>query len=112
MARNHKTQYYLLVSILEQRQWVNVYVYTHYAHTTIAVPLPQFEGLDSEVASPHVGATAAATGPAMTITPEEREKYYSIFRVHQPAGGTLDGASAKNIFMKSKLPTEALDQIW
>lgn len=109
MARNHKTQYYLLVSILEQRQWVNVYVYTH---MTIAVPLPQFEGLDSEVASPRVGATAAATGPAMTITPEEREKYYSIFRVHQPAGGTLDGASAKNIFMKSKLPTEALGQIW
>lgn len=81
----------------------------------IAVPLPQFEGLDSEAAaSPHVGATTAtaAHGPAMTITPEEREKYYSIFRVHQPAGGFLDGESAKNIFMKSKLPTEALGQIW
>ena len=67
--------------------------------------------MDSEVASPHVGAPVTH-GPAVTITPEEREKYYSIFRVHQPAGGTLDGASAKNIFMKSKLPTEALGQIW
>lgn len=111
MARIHKTQYYPLVSIFGGDN-ASICVYSLCAY--IAVPLPQFEGLDSEAAaSPHVGVTAAAAhGPAMTITPEEREKYYSIFRVHQPAGGFLDGESAKNIFMKSKLPTEALGQIW
>ncbi|KAI8141926.1 hypothetical protein BJV82DRAFT_670019 [Fennellomyces sp. T-0311] len=74
-----------------------------------SVPLPQFEGL--QVTSPSIQAPTD-DGPGMKITAAEREKYSSIFRVHQPVDGVLDAANAKNIFMKSKLPTETLGQIW
>ncbi|KAI9323174.1 hypothetical protein BX666DRAFT_1884006, partial [Dichotomocladium elegans] len=75
------------------------------------VPLPQFEAIKPEAPkSPAI--TTPIIDPASTITPTEREKYYSIFRIHQPAGGVLDAENAKSIFRKSRLPTETLGKIW
>ncbi|KAI9251014.1 hypothetical protein BDA99DRAFT_522405 [Phascolomyces articulosus] len=87
-----------------------------------SVPLPQFEGLkldnhqglanNSPAISSQQQPQQQADGPAMKVTPTEREKYNSIFRVQQPVDGLLDATNAKNIFMKSKLPNETLGQIW
>ncbi|CAO3592266.1 unnamed protein product [Absidia cylindrospora] len=49
---------------------------------------------------------------ANVISPVEREKYYNIFRAHQPTNGVLDSSKARNVFLKSKLPNETLGQIW
>lgn len=68
------------------------------------VPLPQFEGINPE-------ATPTMTN-ADTISPSDREKYLTIFRAHHPVQGVVDGAKAREIFVKSKLPNEALAQIW
>lgn len=46
------------------------------------------------------------------ITAAEREKYASIFRVHQPVNGIMDAETARNVFLKSKLPVDTLSQIW
>ncbi|KAI9495580.1 hypothetical protein BDB00DRAFT_812531 [Zychaea mexicana] len=87
-----------------------------------SVPLPQFEGFkldNNNVNNATTGGGSSsdspagpADGPGMRLTPAEREKYISIFRVHQPTDGVLDATNAKNIFMKSKLPNETLGQIW
>lgn len=74
------------------------------------VPLPQFEGVKINLDSSQTASTAG--DPATTITPAEREKYLSIFRIHQPVDGIMDGEKAKTIFLKSKLPAETLAQIW
>ena len=102
-------------------------ILTHYLYFNngiLAVPLPQFEGLKLDKnnivtsTAPSNNSPAIATqqqqasGPAMKVTPAEREKYISIFRVHQPVDGVLDATNAKNIFMKSKLSNETLGQIW
>lgn len=72
----------------------------------LAVPLPQFDGVAASPAIVH------APSPASTpITPAEREKYATIFKVHQ-TNGTIDADSAKTVFLKSKLPMETLSQIW
>ncbi|ORX44930.1 hypothetical protein DM01DRAFT_1340240 [Hesseltinella vesiculosa] len=72
------------------------------------VPLPQFKGLEKSVVSPPI---APATASAV-ITPTEREKYITIFRAQQPKNGQLDGAAARNVFIKSKLSNDILGQIW
>lgn len=72
------------------------------------MPLPQFEGVNIIAPSPVVANTAAEA----PITAAEREKYLNIFKVHQPVNGILDGNTAKNVFVKSKLPIETLGQIW
>jgi hypothetical protein len=72
----------------------------------LAVPLPQFDGVAASPAIVH------APSPASTpITQAEREKYATIFKVHQ-TNGTIDADSAKTVFLKSKLPMETLSQIW
>lgn len=71
------------------------------------VPLPQFEGINPEAPPP-----AAPSNAADTISPSDREKYLTIFRAHHPVQGVVDGAKAREIFVKSKLPNEALAQIW
>lgn len=70
----------------------------------IVVPLPQFEGINPE--------TTPMNNAADTISPSDREKYLTIFRAHHPVQGVIDGAKAREIFVKSKLPNEALAQIW
>ncbi|CEP14105.1 hypothetical protein [Parasitella parasitica] len=76
-----------------------------------AVPLPQFDAAvaPSPIVSNATTTTAAAAAP---ITRAEREKYANIFKVHQPANGVLDGNTARDVFIKSKLPMETLSQIW
>ncbi|KAF7729442.1 hypothetical protein EC973_004422 [Apophysomyces ossiformis] len=69
-------------------------------------PLPQFEGIS--LGSP----TTDNALPIPGILPAEREKYIQIFHAHQPINGSLDEETVKAIFIKSKLPTETLDQIW
>lgn len=46
------------------------------------------------------------------ITSAEREKYANIFKVHQPVNGIMDAETARNVFLKSKLPVDTLSQIW
>ncbi|KAI8089889.1 uncharacterized protein BX664DRAFT_297916 [Halteromyces radiatus] len=78
------------------------------------VALPQFKGIQTDIAgvtSPTMNSNND-TSSANTITPTEREKYYSIFRAHQPTNGVLDASRAKSVFLKSKLPTETLGKIW
>lgn len=67
------------------------------------MPLPQFEGFNPD---------GTESPEAQVITPDEREKYLGIFRVHQPVDGLLDGEKAKSIFLKSKLPPDVLGRIW
>ncbi|KAI8393623.1 uncharacterized protein BYT42DRAFT_13414 [Radiomyces spectabilis] len=77
------------------------------------VPLPQFEGFKPDiVASPHRNDSQTSNTAATIIQPAEREKYASIFNVHHPVDGVLDAEKAKSIFLKSKLPTDTLGQIW
>ncbi|KAI8342521.1 hypothetical protein BC941DRAFT_466189 [Chlamydoabsidia padenii] len=79
------------------------------------VALPQFKGIQTDIAgvtSPRINNSNNNYDPANTITPAEREKYYNIFRAHQPTNGVLDASRARNVFLKSKLPTETLGQIW
>ncbi|KAG0165735.1 hypothetical protein DFQ28_008350 [Apophysomyces sp. BC1034] len=71
-----------------------------------STPLPQFEGISLD--SPAISNAHAA--PVMT--PAERKKYIHIFQAHQPANGVLDADIARTVFVKSKLPTETLGQIW
>ena len=78
-----------------------LFVITH--SVIIVVPLPQFEGINPDTAS---------TTNADTISPSDREKYLTIFRAHHQVQGVVDGAKAREIFVKSKLPNEALAQIW
>ncbi|KAI7906003.1 uncharacterized protein BX663DRAFT_428252 [Cokeromyces recurvatus] len=80
------------------------------------VPFPQFEGVNVVVSSPSVfntpllnSSTSLTNSP---ITKAEREKYISIFKVHQPVNGVLDANTAKSIFLKSNLSMETLSQIW
>ncbi|KAI8333199.1 hypothetical protein EDC96DRAFT_526149 [Choanephora cucurbitarum] len=77
------------------------------------VPLPQFDGATIVAPSPIVSNTNINNNSANApITEAEREKYASIFRVHQPVNGVLDAETAKNVFLKSKLPMDILSQIW
>ncbi|KAI8990944.1 hypothetical protein BDF20DRAFT_841795 [Mycotypha africana] len=90
------------------------------------VPLPQFDGANGITPSPYISKASplptsaslrsAATVPSNNsepvITPQELEKYLNIFKLHQPINGILDANTAKSIFIKSKLPTDVLGQIW
>ncbi|RCI03792.1 hypothetical protein CU098_008867 [Rhizopus stolonifer] len=76
-----------------------------------AVPLPQFDGANIVAPSPIVPNNSASLANAL-ITDAEREKYANIFQVHQPVNGVLDAETAKNVFLKSKLPMDILSQIW
>jgi hypothetical protein len=71
------------------------------------VPLPQFDGVVAP--SPMITNNSLYDVP---ITPADREKYGSIFRVHQPINGIMDAETARSVFLKSKLPMDTLGQIW
>ncbi|KAI7871129.1 hypothetical protein BDF14DRAFT_1188981 [Spinellus fusiger] len=73
------------------------------------VPLPQFENTPLDTAASVVKSPPSAVD---TITLEEREMYMSIFCAQDPKRTTMDAEIAKNILMKSKLPTDTLGQIW
>ncbi|KAI8354042.1 hypothetical protein BD560DRAFT_484518 [Blakeslea trispora] len=78
------------------------------------VPPPQFDGATIVAPSPIVSNTTINNNNSAKtpITEVEREKYANIFRVHQPVNGVLDAETAKNVFLKSKLPMDTLSQIW
>ncbi|OAD66875.1 hypothetical protein PHYBLDRAFT_128422, partial [Phycomyces blakesleeanus NRRL 1555(-)] len=77
------------------------------------VPLPQFEGIKLSVPpSPVVQKQTSVNSNVDTIKPAEREKYISIFRAQDTVRGTMDAETARNILVKSKLPTDVLGQIW
>ncbi|KAI9023508.1 hypothetical protein CLU79DRAFT_791530 [Phycomyces nitens] len=77
------------------------------------VPLPQFEGIKLNVAASPVLQKKLSVQPSTdTITPAEREKYLSIFQAQNTVGGAMDADTARNILVKSKLPTDILGQIW
>ncbi|KAG1458602.1 hypothetical protein G6F46_007249 [Rhizopus delemar] len=70
------------------------------------VPLPQFDGVVAP--SPMISNKTND----IPITSAEREKYANIFKVHQPVNGIMDAETARNVFLKSKLPVDTLSQIW
>ncbi|KAG0738893.1 hypothetical protein G6F62_004705 [Rhizopus arrhizus] len=70
------------------------------------VPLAQFDGVVAP--SPMISNKTND----IPITSAEREKYANIFKAHQPVNGIMDAETARNVFLKSKLPVDTLSQIW
>ncbi|KAI8363326.1 hypothetical protein B0O80DRAFT_433476 [Mortierella sp. GBAus27b] len=79
-------------------------------------PLPRFEGITSgdppASASASTPVAAQNTGSEPPLTSEDKTKYGGMFVACGPVNGLLDGDKAREVFMKSKLPLEALSQIW
>ncbi|KAI8906083.1 hypothetical protein DFJ77DRAFT_202338 [Powellomyces hirtus] len=46
------------------------------------------------------------------VTPEEKERFSAAFASCSPVDGTVSGAAARDLFMKSNLPLETLGKIW
>jgi len=81
-------------------------------------PLANIEGLEptghlhhEPVAGPSSSGSSFFTNyPALTA--EDRNKFMKIFIGSKPEHGTLNGARAREVLMKSKLPRHVLAQIW
>ncbi|RKP39486.1 hypothetical protein BJ085DRAFT_15098, partial [Dimargaris cristalligena] len=108
------------------------------ANLNQVVPLPLFEGITpdppaasrpegpvtsarSTTASPSPFSAADTRASARSLTPSqsseilsetERNKYRRLFQNCHPKDGLLDGESARQVLMKSKLSVETLGQIW
>ncbi|TFK25070.1 hypothetical protein FA15DRAFT_379088 [Coprinopsis marcescibilis] len=78
-------------------------------------PIPKIEGVNT-VAQQSTGMSLNSSKSSLPVFPpltaQEREKYLNIFMQSGPANGLLSGDRARNIFLKSKLSTEHLIQIW
>ncbi|KAI0818801.1 hypothetical protein BC629DRAFT_1588129 [Irpex lacteus] len=93
---------------------------------TKAGPLAQIDGLESsrgEQSQAYAGPSTSSSSSAFPsptlqsanlppLTPEDRQKFMKIFNNSQPVDGLINGLQARQLFMKSRLPTETLSQIW
>ncbi|KAI0698496.1 hypothetical protein BC835DRAFT_1413085 [Cytidiella melzeri] len=91
-----------------------------------AGPLATIDGLEAsrtEVNQNHAtSSTSAATYHQPTpgfqtenlpaLTSEDRQKFMKIFNGSQPTNGVIDGARARELFMRSQLSSETLGKIW
>ncbi|KAJ8331267.1 hypothetical protein O5D80_000821 [Batrachochytrium dendrobatidis] len=68
--------------------------------------MPQKTG-DSLAFSP-----TQASDAHMTVTSEERERFTSFFNAANPVNGSITAQVARELFLKSNLPIEALGKIW
>ncbi|KAG5357746.1 putative calcium-binding protein [Yarrowia sp. B02] len=91
-------------------------------------PLPKFQGInlieDQRVASPQHSASpvmhrvaspmqqaTAATGGVPPLSPQDKARFAQLFSQHAH-NGLVEGAAARDIFLKARLPHETLGQIW
>ncbi|OBZ75204.1 EH domain-containing and endocytosis protein 1 [Grifola frondosa] len=74
-------------------------------------PLAVIEGFSS-IAEPAPGPSTSAAGGLPPLTARDQAKFRKIFLGSSPVNGLLSGAQARGVFMKSKLPTHTLSQIW
>ncbi|KAG9093030.1 hypothetical protein FS749_015201, partial [Ceratobasidium sp. UAMH 11750] len=81
-------------------------------------PLPSFKGIPIPGVSSNPGSPVplAPSLPARPVipqlTPDDRQKFLRMFFQSGPANGLLSGDKARDLFLKSKLPTDKLGQIW
>ncbi|KAL0947299.1 hypothetical protein HGRIS_013418 [Hohenbuehelia grisea] len=77
-------------------------------------PLAVLEGYNT-VARHGTGASAPKSPPPLAfppLTPQDRTKYQGLFQRTRPEDGLLSGEKARVVFVKSKLSTDQLLQIW
>ncbi|KIY43688.1 hypothetical protein FISHEDRAFT_68088 [Fistulina hepatica ATCC 64428] len=78
-------------------------------------PLPVIEGI-TVVAQHDTGMSGprspTATGNLPPLTPQDKAKFHNMFLKSGPVNGLLSGPRARDIFLKSKLSTEKLLQVW
>ncbi|QRV89588.1 calcium binding protein [Ceratobasidium sp. AG-Ba] len=78
--------------------------------TIKGIPIP---GVSSNPGSPLPLAPSLPARPAMPqLTPDDRQKFLRMFFQSGPANGMLSGEKARDLFLRSKLPTDKLGQIW
>ncbi|KAJ7122765.1 hypothetical protein C8R44DRAFT_852590 [Mycena epipterygia] len=65
-----------------------------------------------DVPRPHAGPSKIASSLIPPFAPEDKAKFQRLFLSSGPVDGMIDGDKAREIFSKSKLPTEKLSQIW
>ncbi|CUA75872.1 EH domain-containing and endocytosis protein 1 [Rhizoctonia solani] len=83
-------------------------------------PLPTIKGIPIPGVSSNPGSPMPRSPPPSLparpvippLTPEDRQKFLRMFFQSGPANGLLSGDKARDLFVKSKLPTEKLSQIW
>ncbi|CAE6413784.1 unnamed protein product [Rhizoctonia solani] len=83
-------------------------------------PLPTIKGIPIPGVSSNPGSPMPRSPPPSLparpvmppLTPEDRQKFLRMFIQSGPANGLLSGDKARDLFVKSKLPTEKLSQIW
>ncbi|KAJ3205225.1 hypothetical protein HDU82_005336 [Entophlyctis luteolus] len=88
-------------------------------------PLPVFDGFaaPAQTAIPTApkmlvpqttGSTLSRGGssPGFQLSNEEKERFHTAFKACQPNNGFVTGASSKELFLKSGLPTDILTKIW
>ncbi|KAF6765030.1 UBA/TS-N domain-containing protein [Ephemerocybe angulata] len=76
-------------------------------------PLAKIEGINSLQAQNTGMSLPKSPLPVFPVlTPQDRDKFQNIFRRAGPVNGLLSGDKARDIFLKSKLPTDQLIQIW
>ncbi|KAI9002811.1 hypothetical protein BC832DRAFT_560853 [Gaertneriomyces semiglobifer] len=81
-------------------------VASHATGSTLASVATHATGQGSTTTTP-AAATAAAP-----VTPEERQRLTAAFQKCSPVDGYVSGEVARDLFMKSQLPTETLAKIW
>ncbi|KAF7311665.1 hypothetical protein MKEN_01070100 [Mycena kentingensis (nom. inval.)] len=78
-------------------------------------PLPNITGI-TPIAAQGTGSSASRTkSPSPSLppfTPQDKAKFQNMFIKSGPVDGLLSSEKAQEIFLKSKLPTETLGQIW
>ncbi|CAE6423113.1 unnamed protein product [Rhizoctonia solani] len=83
-------------------------------------PLPTIKGIPIPGVSSNPGSPVPRSPPPSLparpvmppLTPEDRQKFLRMFFQSGPSNGLLSGDKARDLFVKSKLPTEKLSQIW
>ncbi|KAF8689045.1 Eps15 homology domain, partial [Rhizoctonia solani] len=83
-------------------------------------PLPTIKGIPIPGVSSNPGSPMPRSPPPSLparpvmppLTPEDRQKFLRMFFQSGPANGLLSGDKARDLFVRSKLPTEKLSQIW
>ncbi|KAG8715334.1 hypothetical protein FRC11_004637, partial [Ceratobasidium sp. 423] len=83
-------------------------------------PLPTIKGIPIPGVSSNPGSPMPRSPPPSLparpvmppLTPDDRQKFLRMFFQSGPANGLLSGDKARDLFVKSKLPTEKLSQIW
>ncbi|KAF8754352.1 Eps15 homology domain [Rhizoctonia solani] len=82
-------------------------------------PLPTIKGIPIPGVSSNPGSPMPVRPPSLParpvmppLTPEDRQKFLRMFFQSGPANGLLSGDKARDLFVRSKLPTEKLSQIW